>query len=179
MTTTDTPLVTDEQIATSLVQERFKLFSYLWAILRDAHAVEDVMQELSLLALRKREAIADVDHLAGWLRTSGRHLALKAVEKAGRQPQSMAPEVIEQLDEAWSELDRDAHADALEALRQCIGKLSASSRRLLQLRYVGEVTGDALAVAVGQSRRSCYRHLAQVGKRLAECIDRVLSGNGT
>jgi hypothetical protein len=47
--------VTDEQIAQVMVRENVKLFSYLWAILRDGHKVDDALQQLSLLALRKRE----------------------------------------------------------------------------------------------------------------------------
>lgn len=169
--------VTDEQIAQVMVGENVKLFSYLWSILRDDHMVDDALQQLSLLALRKRGEINDVDHLMGWLRTSGRYLALQMIERNGRRARSLSSEVAEQLEASWAKLDRRSDVDSLEALRHCMGLLSESARRVVKLKYVGNLSGDRLAGAAGQSRSACYRHLAQATQQLAECVQRELTGD--
>ncbi len=42
-----------------LMAERSKLLAYIWSIVRDEHAVEDVFQEVSILAVEKCGQITD------------------------------------------------------------------------------------------------------------------------
>ena len=41
-----------------LLAERAKLLAYIWVIVRDAHLVEDVFQEVAALAVQKRRNCA-------------------------------------------------------------------------------------------------------------------------
>jgi DNA-directed RNA polymerase specialized sigma24 family protein len=112
----------------------------------------------------------------GWLRKSSRFLALQMIERDGRRAQSLGPEILTQLEDAWATLDRRSDADSLEAMRLCMDRLSESARRLVRFRYVDDLAGDRLAAAIGQSRSACYRHLAMATQQLAECVQRELTG---
>lgn len=162
--------VSNEQIVQTIVRQRITLYSYLWAILRDQSLVEDALQELSLLAIQKREQIADLDHLSGWLRTSARFIALRMIDKARREPCIFNDDALSRLDAAWAELDDRNHAHAIEALQHCLEKLSPSSLSLLRARFARNLTGEHLAKAVQQPRRTVYRNLSRIVSSLGDCV---------
>ncbi|MBI1368755.1 MAG: hypothetical protein GC162_08905 [Planctomycetes bacterium] len=132
--------------------------------------VEDALQELSLLAVQKREEIADADHLSGWLRTSGRFIALRMIEKAQHEPGAFSAAAMARLDQAWAELDDRNHAHATDALKACLEKLSPSSLALVRERYANNLTGDRLAEAVQLPRRTVYRNLSRILSSLSDCV---------
>ena len=162
--------VSNEQIVQTIVRQRIALYSYLWSILRDQTMVEDALQELSLLAIQKRTEIADLDHLAGWLRQSGRFIALRMIEKHRREPSAFNESTLSRLDAAWARLDDRNHAHAIEALQHCLQKLSPSSLTLLKARYTRNLTGEQLAEAVQKPRRTVYRNLSRILSSLGECV---------
>ena len=162
--------VSNEQIVQTIVRQRIALYSYLWSMLRDQSMVEDALQELSLLAIQKRDEITDVDHLSGWLRQSGRYIVLRMIEKTRREPCIFNDEALSRLDAAWAQLDERNHAHAIEALQHCLAKLSPSSLNLLRARYSRNLTGQKLAESVQQPRRTVYRNLSRVLSSLGDCV---------
>ena len=55
-----------------LLRDRGKLLAYIGAIVRDAHIAEDVLQEVSMLALEKQEQILNEAAVLPWMRTAAR-----------------------------------------------------------------------------------------------------------
>src|SRR5262245_22089928 len=106
-----------------LLRERAKLLAYIASILRQRELVEDVFQEISLLALNKREEIEGEAHLLPWLRKAARFKALRVLET---RPSAVAldADVLEVLEEAWARTDAVPAADMLDALRGCLEKLT-------------------------------------------------------
>jgi DNA-directed RNA polymerase specialized sigma24 family protein len=78
--------VENERIVRVLIEEHDKLSAYSWLILRDAHLVEEVLQEVGMLAIRKHDEINDEEHLRGWARAACRNLALNLIRKENRRP---------------------------------------------------------------------------------------------
>src|SRR5262245_48277976 len=127
-----------------LLRERAKLLAYIASILRQRELVEDVFQEISLLALNKREEIDGEEHLMPWLRKAARFKALRVLET---QPKavSLEPDVIEALEAAWARTDAISVQDLRDALRVCLEKLTPKARRLVALRYDAELSGAEVA----------------------------------
>lgn len=92
----------DPQTITSIVlRDRARLLAYIGAIVRDHHIAEDVLQEVSMLAMEKHETIKDADTLIPWLRVAARYRALKAVEKRSKRPVLMDAELLALLLAGW------------------------------------------------------------------------------
>lgn len=159
-----------EQIVAGLMRHRSRTFAYIWAIVRDDHLAEDVFQEVSILALRKRDDIDDADHLPNWLRQTARNCARNTVRSEAKRPRVFNDSVLDLLDGQWGTADRDDSAASLDALRHCLDQLSPYARSLIRLRYHDDLTGQALADAAGKPMNTVYVALTRTHKTLAACV---------
>jgi RNA polymerase sigma-70 factor (ECF subfamily) len=157
-------------IVQTLMQQRDSLFAYIWTIVRDVQLAEDTLQELSILAVRKGCEIEDPSRLPAWLRRSARLKALELLRDRGRNPAILSDAVLDQLEGYWSERDSVATTDAAEALRNCLGKISDSNRRILVMRYVEDrKTGD-IAQILGRKVDVVYTTLSRIHTALRKCV---------
>ena len=83
------------------MQQRDRLFSYLWGILGDTQLADDTLQELYLLAVEKCAEIENADHLIGWLRRAARLKALEVIRTARQLPITLSEEVLDQFEAFW------------------------------------------------------------------------------
>ncbi len=63
----------------------------------------------------------------------------------------------------------------MPALRECLQQLSAEEQKLVELRFVQELSLQALGEAVGKGSEAVRMWLFRVRQRLAECVKRKLS----
>lgn len=153
-----------------LMRDRAKLFAYIWSIVRDIHLAEDVLQELSLLALDKSETIHNEQVLPAWLRSTARFRALRALENHRRHPAPLDDHLLDQLDGRWAQTDGEAPGELIDALRHCVSKLTPRARRMLRLRYAEGMSGADVANAAGIQPDSVYKSLGRIHRTLADCI---------
>lgn len=166
--------IDQESLVILLLRERAKLLAYIRGIVRDVHLAEDVLQEVALLALRKRGEIRNGRHFLGWMRLTSRHYALKALRRRHRQP-LVEGALLDQLDEQWGEHDVSPSADVLEALRHCLDKLSPEARHLIELRYAEGISGRRLAEILDRTLNTVYVTLSRIHRSLDDCIRRRLA----
>jgi RNA polymerase sigma-70 factor (ECF subfamily) len=73
--------------------------------------------------------------------------------------------------------------DALDAERaaldECLGKLDAAQRKLLEAAYSPGVRMDSLAVSLGRSPVAFYKTMHRIRLTLLECTQRVLKREET
>jgi RNA polymerase sigma-70 factor (ECF subfamily) len=159
-------------IIQALMAERAKLLAYIWSIVHDSHLVEDIFQEVSLLAVNKRAELHDKKTLAAWLRRSARLMSIAALRRKSRSPVLFREEVLDKLDAAWMNNDDTAAEDTLSLLHRCMAGLSTRSREFVTLRYVNRLSGSQLAQKLGVTVASVYVSLARIHRNLRECIQR-------
>lgn len=161
-----------------LLEERVRLLAYIWAIVRDSHVAEDVFQEVSLLAVRKRSEIIDREALPVWLRKSARFCALGALRKGGKSPLLFNNEVLDSLDRTWEKQELAPNGEMAEALQQCIGRLASRAKEILALRYQDRMSGDEVAVCLKMKTQSVYVALGRIHRTLRDCMKRSLAAKG-
>jgi RNA polymerase sigma-70 factor (ECF subfamily) len=161
-----------DTIVRALLRDRARLHAYVWAIVRDEHVAEDVFQDVSVLAIAKREEIADEAHLAAWLRKAARFESLKALRNRKSRPVAVDEQVLDLLEAQWGELDLISTHQMTHALRRCLGTLTPSARQILQLRYVQGLSGQQVAAQLHQKTHSIYVAIGRIHQRLAECMRR-------
>ncbi|QNN21363.1 hypothetical protein HED60_03445 [Planctomycetales bacterium ZRK34] len=159
-----------------LMRDRAKLFAYIWSIVRDVHLAEDVLQEVSLLALDKSATIDSEQALPAWLRTTARFRSLRTLENNHRLPAPLDDRLLDQLDEQWGKSDGDSPGDLIDALRHCVAKLTPRARWMLRLRYADGMSGVDVANASGIQPDSVYKSLGRIHRTLADCIRRYDRG---
>lgn len=161
-----------------LFAERGLLFGYIRSIVRDDHMAEDVLQEVSILAMQKRKQIRDLDALGRWLRSAARLQSLDAIRAAHRAPMLFDDAVLDLLDQRWEQQEREAReSDRLDALRRCIEELSDYGRRLLELRYGQGLAGPRLGQRLGKPANTVSVALSRVHSSLMKCVVRRMASS--
>ena len=74
--------------------------------------------------------------------------------------------------------DADAYEAERNALDECLGKLDAAQRKLLDAAYAPGVRMDELATSMGRSPMSFYKALHRIRLALMDCTQRVLAREG-
>ena len=153
-----------------LFSGRASLLGYINSIVRDWDLADDVLQEVSILALKKCDNIQDEVHFGGWARRTARLESLNLLRKRKRGPQLLGEAVLDLLDTAWDAAEEAVPSDSLAALRMCIEKLSPDSQRILQLRYADGFKGAELARLLDQPPNTVYVRLSRIHRQLGKCI---------
>jgi RNA polymerase sigma-70 factor (ECF subfamily) len=158
-----------------LMREHDKLVAYAWSLVRDDHLVDDILQEVALVALRKRDEIQDDQHFLAWMRVTCRLTALDMLKRRGRQPASMGDEVLGLLDDAWAERDATSLTGIVEALRKCVEGLTPYSRQLVELRYHKGWKSAKIASSLKRETHAIYVALNRIHRSLAECVQKRMN----
>lgn len=163
-------MMTEELLVKTLLGARPRLLAAVLAVVRDAHQVEDVFQEVMVKALRMRESFTDEAGLLAWTRVTMRNQGIDFVRRAGRL-ESILSELA--LDAVADHLDRHAAADSLRvsALNTCVSHLPQESRRLLRLRYDEGWSGRDLSQVLRRSEDAIYKALSRLHQALRKCVE--------
>ena len=159
-----------------LLTHRGMLLGYIVSIVRDIHLAEDVFQEASLVILKKGSVLEGDADFPAWARKVARFEALNASRKRNQGPVLLEPRLLDLLDATWN---KDvAPEPATLALRQCIELLPEKARRLIELRYVAELPGNALAERLQQPANTVYVALSRIYRILSKCVKERMALEG-
>lgn len=175
--------VNEDLVVRTLLSHRLGLLAYIEALVRDAHIAEDVFQDVSSLALQKRDTIDDAAHLLKWLRKTARFRASYAMRQRFNQPLVFDDALLDEMDTQWiahveSTSGGGDETDRIDALRVCMEALTPNARQLIDLRYREGISGQDLADATGKQLNTVYVALTRIHRTLADCIRKRLAEGG-
>lgn len=157
-----------------VLKHRHEVLAYLYSALSDYHAVEDVFQEVCLIAVQKAGDFQDGSNFAAWARTIARNKLREQLRK--RSGVLLDDAFFDGLDQAFSDaraaLDPDPRK---EALRLCLVELQEGARQIVSLRYDEGLDPAAIAGRMGRSRASVNSLLQRIRELLRDCVERRLS----
>jgi RNA polymerase sigma-70 factor (ECF subfamily) len=163
-------------VANRLLADRTKLLAFIWSIVRDFHATEDIFQEVAMAAMLHADEITDTEHLLSWARQAARFRGIDWLRSQKRQPSLLDDDVLDLLEGQWSSLDATSASLLADALRDCVHKLTDYARRLLTLRYAEGLAGLEVAERVGRNPRAVYVALGRTYRQLEACLQGRLVG---
>jgi len=154
-----------------LLANRSMLLGYINAITGDPTLTEDVFQEVSLVVMTKYASVTDSDGFRPWSRTIARFQSLKAVNRRRSSPLIMSGEIIDRLDQAWDDRERDdPRSTSIDALEHCLNKLTPKAQELVQMRYHQDLSGQTIAEQLKKPLNTIYVALSRIHRSLGECI---------
>jgi RNA polymerase sigma-70 factor (ECF subfamily) len=161
-------------VVRTLIRDRAKLLGFIWVMVRDHHAADDLFQDVTVLALEHCDEINDEHHLSVWCRKAARLKALEAVRRRQRKPAPLDDDLLQMIEDDWGAVDSITSRPEVDYLRGCVERLSPRARRVLHLRYVEGLSGARLAshADVGIEVKSLYVALSRIHRALHECITR-------
>src|SRR5438874_4868233 len=138
-----------DMIVQALLHERIRISGSVMPIVRDAHAVDDLFQQVVLKALQTCDHFTEQEHLLAWALRSIRHRAIDLLRS--RRIQCVDEAVLDLLEQHWARTSTDEITGRVEALRQCLENLPERSRSLLRLRYEEGLSCAGVAERLHQS----------------------------
>lgn len=159
-----------ETVIRTLVSDRAKLLAYVWSMVRDDHAAEDLYQDVIVVAMGQIETFNDSLHVLKWSRVTLRNKALEHLRKKRSAAAVLSADVLDALEIHWTEHDATPAGDMTEALRHCLALLTGNARQLVDMRYGKGMRGADIAASTGKTPHSIYVALSRAYKVLGDCI---------
>lgn len=165
-----------ERIVRDFQKHRQPLLSYIRALTCNSDTAEDVIQEMSVIVLRKANAGERPDDLPAWCRGIARNLLLRERRDSRRLVYIGDESWIDLVDRAFNENQNPADELRSGRLRNCIEKLGAQARELLDLRYSHSLKLKDIAARLQRTELAVQVSLSRLRKSLRSCIERGTSG---
>jgi RNA polymerase sigma-70 factor (ECF subfamily) len=128
------------------------------SVLADRHLAEDAAQQAFANAVRKLPQLREKSRFAGWLAAICRNAALDLAQDTN------AFNTADDLSTIAAKVQQD---DAAEAVREAIGRLSASDREVIFLRFYDGMTYERISVVLGLSKQAINGRLRRAKKKIA------------
>jgi RNA polymerase sigma-70 factor, ECF subfamily len=151
-----------------------RLQFYVTALLPTANDSSDVLQEISMVMWRKFDSFELGTNFFAWACKIARFQVMKYRERQERSARLFDTNLLEKL--AVDATDEGVIVSVpLQALENCLGKLSEIDRSLIRRRYQPGTTVRQLAADIGRTANSLSKSLGRIRRSLLECIDRTLA----
>jgi len=163
--------ISEQDILQMLMKSRDRIAAAAWVIVRDAHAAEDIFQNVVLKALTKEVSFEAEGAVLSWAFITARREGIDWLRRHRKELTGLDPEVLELLQHEW--LSEAAHRGEarMEALRACLKTLPEKSSRLLRLRYFEGNSCGEVATKLGAGLNAVYKRLSRLHRGLKECIE--------
>lgn len=148
--------------------------AFLLASLRDAVAVEDLVQETFLVAWRILDRYDRKLPFGPWVRGIAQKLVLNHRRRLGRSRVHFCDgELLTHLEDAFRELDHapgDTFGDKLDVLRDCMASLSDPQRESIRMHYEHGLHCKEIASRLGVGFEAVKKHLQRGRSVLHRCL---------
>jgi RNA polymerase sigma-70 factor (ECF subfamily) len=148
--------------------------AFLLSSLRDSVAAEDLLQETFLVAWRILDRYDRQLPFGPWVRGIAGKLLLNHRRKLGRSRVHFCDErVLGQIDEGFREFTRlsgDTFDEKLDALRDCLARLTGPQRESIRLHYEHGLHCKEIAARIGLGFEAVKKHLQRGRAVLHRCM---------
>lgn len=159
------------------MQHENALRAFARALLPTWDAVDEVLQESSVVMWRKLAQLDSADHFLPWAKVIVRFEVLRLRRNFSRDRHVFGDAVIELLAKEAEEVSDDVWERERDALKDCLEKLAEHHRELVLAPYA--IQGGVMRVseATGRTVNSLYKLLGRLREKLVLCVeDKLVKG---
>ena len=172
--TDKTPPVNDDLRFTRLwIEAQHTLTGFVSLHVHDYALVDDIIQEVASQATENFDQYDRSRPFGAWLIGIARMRIAESYRKKGRSPIVFSNDVMESITSAFIAAEPEV-SDRLQALRDCMGKLSERHRRVIDLRYTRHKSSHQIADQVGGNAEAVDSMLYRIRLALRDCIARAM-----
>lgn len=158
-----------------------RLRSYMLTRAPNSNHAEDLAQNTFITAFEMLDKFAPNRDFEAWLFGIARNLVRREWDNAGREERHRPP-ILELLKTRLAEratADTPAQPSRLiEALRNCIGRLTERKHEIVKLHYENRDTIAEIALKMGNQPATVGATLFQIREQLRDCIKMRLDKSG-
>ena len=150
--------------------QRDRVSAAAWLVVRDAHAAEDIFQNVALTALAKEVTFDSDGALMSWAFITARREGIDWLRRQKNAPVSLDETILEVLEAEWADESLGQAEGRSQALRDCLNELPEKSRELLKLRYFDGQRCEEVASLLGAKLDAIYKRCSRLHNSLKDCI---------
>ena len=164
-----------KELVLLMTQHQRRIFSYIYTLVPDRHAAEDILQETSVVVCEKFGDFRSGTDFVAWACQIAWWQVRAARTKFARSKVVFDDKVLESVAHTAAEMlpEQDIRH---EALAKCLQKLNPRDKELLMTRYESGV--EVAARQTGRSLVAAYKALTRLRKLLHDCVTNQLSPGG-
>lgn len=146
-----------------------RVYRFMLRMVRNEATAEDLLSDVFLDVWRQAGKFEGRSAVSTWLLSIARFKALSVLRQRGEEEldDEQAGAIEDQADDPEITL---AKKDKGEALRQCLTKLSAEHREVIDLVYYHEKSVDEVAAIVGVPEATVKTRMFYARKKLSELL---------
>ena len=167
--------LTEQDILQRLMGQRDRVSASAWLVVRDAHAAEDIFQNIALKALAKEVTFDSDGALMSWAFITARREGIGWLRRHKNAPVSLDETILEVLEAGWADASLGQADGRSQALRDWLNELPEKSRELLKLRYFDGQRCKEVATVLGTKLDAVYKRLSRLHQALKKCIETKLA----
>lgn len=147
---------------------------FIWGLLPDQAAVDDVVQETFLAVTKLSSRFESGTSFPKWACSIARFKVME-YRRGFRRLCTLSPETVDALAVSPDALDEDPRRDHLEA---CLRQLPNRTLAALRQRYEDDHKPPQIAELLGWSLETVYATLSRARALLRDCIRQRMTGEG-
>lgn len=151
------------------------LRAYARALLPSWEAVDEVMQEASVVMWRKLDQLRNEDEFLPWAKVIVRYEALSARRTSARDRHQFGDDVFELLAAEDYAPDAEGMLRERNAMKDCLASLDPAQRELVLLPFRSHGAVLELAESSGRTVNSLYKKIGRLREKLTKCIESKLA----
>lgn len=170
---TNIPAERQKTLVRLLTQNQRRIFSYIYTLVPDRHAAEDLLQEACMVICEKFHEFQPDTDFGAWACQIAYWEVRAAQQKFARSKVVFDQAVLDAVAETAVEMASELN-DRHEALAKCLERLHPRDRELVLTRYEPGGGVEAAAQRTGRTVVAAYKALTRIRKLLQDCVTHQL-----
>ena len=160
-----------------ILKNQSRIYSYILGQVCNYHDADDVLQETTKVLWQKFDEFESGTDFLAWAIAVARNEVLSYIKKKRRLNARVVfdDDVIE-LMQPNAEKFNDNYEQKIDAVRNCVSKLSDRDVQLIKLRYYEKVKPKDLSDRLGLTIHNTYKRMSRIHARLLKCIEISIQG---
>jgi RNA polymerase sigma-70 factor len=166
-----------EEFARLFSRNARRIYGFIMTLVFNHHDAEEVFQNTNVVLWNKFADFQPGSNFFAWASRIAYYEVLSLM-KQERRSRTFSDESLELLaNEAVALSDRSS--ERYDALEDCLSRLAAPDRELLQERYYYQRPPKQIAAIQARSVHAIYRALSRIHNTLLNCVQRTLKSDLT
>lgn len=171
----DKSTLTEADFMRLLLQHENALRAFARSLLPDWDAVDDVLQDASVIMWQKLGQLEDENGFLPWGKVIVRFHCYRFLEQKRKKGAVFSNELVAILADEAEQISEAEHSHRRQALASCLGKLSNPERELVLAPYLHHGRITELAELGGTSANALYKKLGRLRNALRNCVEERLA----
>lgn len=164
-----------ERVLKEALEYRVELVAYARSVLGNYTAAEEVVQDAMLVVVKKFDQFQEGTSMLAWCRSIVRLEVLRMKQHRQRE-RNLAERLLDDaVDAAFDEFQtaqRRGEAESWrEALERCLERVPERGRRVLQGRFVEELSYEQIGARAGMTLEAVRKALFRLKKQVRSCVE--------